>query len=284
MEELTRLRGRIDSISELLTVVHTMRALSAVRMRQANESLAGAREYAEVIGAAFADTVALVEPEGQSPRPQGRDGRGLLVFCSEHGFVGALNEVLMDHASAAFDGGQLFIVGTRGALVASERGIEVSWTLPMTTRRDGIPVVARKIAAEIYRRFEREEIVRLDVVFARPRGVGSWTIEQLSLLPPDPEAFPVSRLNIAPLHYLPARQLMERLTEEYFFAELTHGAMEALAGENTARVAAMGAAHDNIERKLDELRRHEAQLRQEDITTELIDVITGSEALLHPKP
>jgi F-type H+-transporting ATPase subunit gamma len=283
MEELTRLRSRIDSISELLSVVHTMRALSAVRMRQANESLAGSREYAEVIGVAFADALALLEPEWQLPRPQGRGGHGLLVFCSEHGFVGALNEVLIDHASAALDGGKLFMVGTRGTLVASERGIEVSWQLPMTTRRDGIPVVARKIAAELYRRFEREEIDALDLVFARTSGVGSWTIEQQSLLPLDPEAFPVSQPNIPPLHYLPAGQLVERLAEEYFFAELTHGAMEALAGENTARVAAMGAAHDNIERKLDELRHAEANLRQEGITTELIDVITGSEALLHPK-
>ena len=59
--------------------------------------------------------------------------------------------------------------------------------------------------------------------------------------------------------------------------------MEALAGENTARVAAMSAAHDNIERKLEDLRRQEDQLRQSEITTELIDVVTGSEALLHPR-
>ncbi len=282
MEELTRLRSRIDSVSELLGVVHTMRALSAVRMRQANESLAGARTYADVIGAAFADAIALVEPEARSFRRRGSGGRGLLVFSSEHGFVGALNEVLMDHASAALDGGLLFVVGTRGARVASERGIDVSWALPMTTRRDGIPVVARKIATEIYRRFERNEITRLDALFARTRGAGTWTVEQRALLPPDPEAFPASRPNGPPLHYLPAPRLVERLAEEYFFAELAHGAMEALAGENTARMAAMGAAHDNIERKLDELRHREAQLRQEDITTELIDVITGSEALLRP--
>lgn len=284
MEELTRLRSRIDSISELLSIVHTMRALSAVRMRQANESLAGARKYAEVIGTAFAEALALVDTEGRSLRPRSRNGRGLLVFSSEHGFVGALNEVLIDHAATTLDGGHLFIVGTRGARVASERGIDVSWALPMTTRRDGIPVVARKIAAEIYLRFERREIIRLDVIFARTRGAGNWTIEQQSLLPPDPTAFPALRPDIPALHYLPAPQLVERVVEEYFFAELTHAAMEAFAGENTARVAAMGAAHDNIERKLDELRHREAQLRQEDITTELIDVITGSEALLHPGP
>ncbi len=116
MEELTRLRSRIDSISELLGVVHTMRALSAVRMRQANELLAGARTYADVIGAAFADAIALVEPEARSFRRRGSGGRGLLVFSSEHGFVGALNEVLMDHASAALDGGAYSMSSGHGAL------------------------------------------------------------------------------------------------------------------------------------------------------------------------
>ncbi len=63
--------------------------------------------------------------------------------------------------------------------------------------------------------------------------------------------------------------------EECFFAELTRAAMEALAGENTA--------HDNIDRKIEELKRQEDQLHQEEITTELIDVVTGSETLLRSK-
>ncbi len=284
MERLARLRARIDSIGNLREVVHTMRSLSAVRMRQADESLTGAREYAEVIGSALADALALVAPEERPTASPRRGGNGLLVFCSEHGFVGALNEVQIDHAVAALgEGDSLFIVGSRGARTAWERGLDLAWTLPMTSHRDGVPAVAREIAAELYRRFEREEIVRLDMMFARTGGAGRWNCERQSLLPLDAEAFPATQANVPPLHYLPAPRLVEQLVEEYFFAELTRAAMEALAGENTARVAAMSAAHDNIERKLEDLRRQEDQLRQEEITTELIDVVTGSEALLHPR-
>jgi F-type H+-transporting ATPase subunit gamma len=284
VERLAKLHARIQSIGNLREVVHTLRALSAVRMQQADESLPGAREYAEVIGLALADALALVTPE-QRPMPSpGRGGNGLLVFASEHGFVGGLNEVLMDHAADALaDGDSLFVVGSRGARTAQERGLDPAWTLAMTSHRDGVPAVARQIAAELYRRAEREEIVRLDMMFARTGGAGRWNCERQSLLPLDAEAFAATEAAIPPLHYLPAPRLVGQLVEEYFFAELTRAAMEALAGENTARVAAMSAAHDNIERKLEDLRRQEDQLRQEEITTELIDVVTGSEALLHPR-
>jgi len=56
--------------------------------------------------------------------------------------------------------------------------------------------------------------------------------------------------------------------------------LESLAAENAARLAAMSAAHDNIGRKLEDLTRAEHQLRQDAVTTELLDVVTGSEALL----
>ncbi|MGF1641845.1 MAG: F0F1 ATP synthase subunit gamma [Rhodospirillales bacterium] len=284
MERLARLRARIGSVEELRDVAHTMRALAAVRMRQADEALSGARAYAAVVGAALADALALIPPHERLASPR-RDGRGLLVFGSENGFVGALNEVVVDHAAAALgEGDRLFVVGSRATRAARERGLDVDWALPMTSRRDSVPTVARQIAAALYRRFEAEQISRLDMMFAEVGGPGQWTCRRQSLLPLDPAAFQAESDGASPVHYLPAPRLVDLLVEEYFFAELTRGAMEAFAGENTARVAAMSAAHDNIERRLGELKCEEDRLRQEEITTELIDVVTGSEALLHPRP
>ena len=57
-------------------------------------------------------------------------------------------------------------------------------------------------------------------------------------------------------------------------------ATEALAAENAARLAATGGAHENVERRLGELRLREGLLRQEAVTGELLDVITGAEMLL----
>jgi F-type H+-transporting ATPase subunit gamma len=74
--------------------------------------------------------------------------------------------------------------------------------------------------------------------------------------------------------------LLQRLASEYLFAELTRAVMESLASENGARLRVMEAADHNTGDKLEGLRRSENALRQEAITSELLDVVTGSEAIL----
>jgi F-type H+-transporting ATPase subunit gamma len=60
---------------------------------------------------------------------------------------------------------------------------------------------------------------------------------------------------------------------------LTEAAVESLASENAARFAAMASAHDNVSKKLEELRQDARQARQTEITTELLDLVAGAEAL-----
>lgn len=282
MATLPELRTRLKSLGELFDVVGAIRSLAAVRMQQASDALAGAREYADAVGGALAAAMVIVS-EGRAPaRAGGETGRrGVLVFCSEHGFVGSFNEILLGHVRDTLTpDDRLFIVGTRGVGVSEEMALDVAWALPMTSYREGVPVTARKIARELYRRFDSGELTGLETVHARSEAGGRWSIERLSLLPLNLDRFETDTNAVPPLHNLDGERLLEMLIEEYFFAELAHITMESLTAANAARLAAMSAAHDNIERKLDELTKTEHQLQQEAVTTELLDVVVGSEALL----
>jgi F-type H+-transporting ATPase subunit gamma len=73
--------------------------------------------------------------------------------------------------------------------------------------------------------------------------------------------------------------LLERLASEYVYAQLCEAAMYAFAAENEARMMAMAAARTNIESKLNGLSQREHQLRQEEITTEIVELAAGAEAL-----
>jgi F-type H+-transporting ATPase subunit gamma len=84
---------------------------------------------------------------------------------------------------------------------------------------------------------------------------------------------------MAPLHNLPPALLLESLLAEYVFALLTEAAVESIASENATRFLAMESAHDNVTRKLDSLRQEARAARQDEITTELLDLVTGAEAL-----
>ena len=86
--------------------------------------------------------------------------------------------------------------------------------------------------------------------------------------------------NEAPLITLPPQVLLERLAAEYVFAQLCQAAMHAFEAENEARMLAMAAAKTNIESKLSRLSQRERRLRQEEITSEIVELAAGAEALL----
>ena len=84
---------------------------------------------------------------------------------------------------------------------------------------------------------------------------------------------------LPPLCNLAPQLLLEKLVADYLFALLTEAAVELTASENAARFAAMGSAHDNVSKKLEELRQEARQARQSGgITSELLDLVTGTEA------
>ena len=82
-----------------------------------------------------------------------------------------------------------------------------------------------------------------------------------------------------PLTTLPPAYLLEQLTAEYVFAQICEAAMHAFESENEARMMAMASAKSNIGTKLATLQQRERQLRQEEITTEIVELAAGTEAL-----
>lgn len=78
-----------------------------------------------------------------------------------------------------------------------------------------------------------------------------------------------------PIIALPLRILLAELAEEYVFAELCEALTLSLAAENEARMRAMTAAKSNVARMLDELVARTRRLRQEEITSEIIELGSG---------
>jgi len=276
MEDLPRLKARIASLRELRDLMRALRALAASHVQEAQEALRGIRRYTEVIEEAIVEattTMAVERDAGGEVIPTGV--RMLVVFCSEHGFAGAFNDRLLDRVESERENGfRLGIVGRRGAMLAEERGFEILWEVPMATHVGGISAIARQIVGNLM------PAAALDIVFASYRKGGGYEVEIKRLLPLDPHLFIPSRRRSPPLHHLAPGDLLERLAGEYLFAEIARAIMESLASENGARLRAMQTAEHNIGENLARLVGREHTLRQEAITTELLDVVTGSEAVL----
>jgi len=279
MSRLQELERHIASMTELRDVVGALRSLAGIRVQEAQRALSGVRRYADAMDDSIAGALRLIEQRAVLGRPA-RPRRALLLFMAEHGFVGGFNETLLNSPEAApSDADALFVLGSRGAALASERGRRIDWHGPVATRAASAAVSIRGVAAELYRRIARAEISLVEAVFARTRQGAPAAIVRRTVFPLDYERLGRKRQGTAPMHNLRPQPLLEKLVAEYVFALLTEAAIESIASENAARFAAMDSAHDNVTKKLDELCGSARQARQSEITEELLDLATGAEAL-----
>ncbi len=279
MMRLSEIQSHIASMDELLDIVGAMRSLAGMRVQEAQHALPGIRSYAGSMAAGIGSALLLM-PQPVTGTHQERSRRALIVCTAEHGFVGGFNERMLEAAEATVEPSDLlFVLGSRGAALAFERGSKVAWSRPMATRPAGAPDAVNRLTSELYARIARGEIARVDVMFGRYRQAAASTIERRLLLPLDTATLVAKPARQVPLHNLPPRPLLEKLMAEYVFALLTEAAVESIASENAARFAAMESAHDNVGKKLAGLQENVRQARQTEITSELLDLITGAEAM-----
>ncbi len=283
MARIQEVSARIASLKELLDIVAAIRAIAAVQMQQGQHSLDAIRRYADEVSGALAEAASLLALHEPRSAPAECVRLGLVVICSEHGFCGAFNERILDAADRALaeSGGdaRVVVVGSRGAQRAVERGRRPDLTLQMATYSGGVTAIVRRVAREFYRMFCAHELGRLEVVYASYAGGRQTGVERRRLLPLDPVLFERHVPPIPPLVNLGAQELFEGLAGEYFFATLENAVMESFTSENAARFRTMEAAHENIERKFNELSGLARRLRQEAVTTEILDLIGGAEAI-----
>lgn len=279
MTRLTKIQSHIASMDELLDIVGAMRSLAGMRVQESQHALPGIRSYADSMATAIGSALLLM-PQPVTEAHQ-RRGRCAAILCmAEHGFVGGFNERMLEAAEATLNASDmLFVLGSRGAALAYERGREIAWTRPMATRLAGALDAVNSLTNELYARIARGEIARVEVMFARYRQGAASMIEHRLLLPLDTASLAAKSARQVPLHNLAPRPLLEKLIADYVFALLTEAAVESIASENAARFAAMESAHDNVSKKLAGLQENARQARQTEITSELLDLMTGAEAL-----
>lgn len=274
-ERLADIDAHIKGVSELGSVVNAMRGIAASRVQQARNQLAAVDDYAATIAIAIGQALALVPV----PRPAAKRQSGqlaLILFCAEQGFAGAFTERVLNTVTADLGKSELFLIGTRGISVLTEKGINTGWKSAMPSHSSGIPKLADQIVEALYGQIVLGKIDRLDTVFSQSRPGQGTTIERHSLFPFDTTQFPSPKN--APLLNLAPEALLRDLTADYMHAQLCHAALHAFAAENEARMEAMAAARSQIERQLSSLQATQRQVRQEEITAEIIELAAGETA------
>jgi F-type H+-transporting ATPase subunit gamma len=275
-ERLAEIVAQIHNVRQLGAVVTAMRGIAASRAQKSRSLLAGIDAYSDVVSKAIGQALSLLSTDVASTPPPQRAKSGLILFCAEQGFAGAFSERVLD-AAGDVSNTIVLLVGTRGVAVANEHAIEPAWSTPMAANVDAIPSFANRLAETLYG-YVASGVAKVDLLFSRSIS-GSIHVDRHSLLPIDFGRFERPVEAAAPLITLAPELLLERLAAEYVFAQLCEAAMHAFQAENEARMLAMASAKTNIESKLSGLSQRERQLRQEEITTEIVELAAGAGAL-----
>ena len=270
MDQLPRLNARLATLAELRDIVRAMRAMAASATREGEGALPAVRRYSDVVEAAVIDGLDLVDNGGAETRPREKKERLLCLIGTEHGFVGNLNARLVREAVRPTSE-RLFVVGRRAASAAAEEGLRVDGVLPMTSHIRSIPLLARQIT-------ERIVADEVRVAFCRHRPEQGISIVERQVVPVYRPKDKKRNLN-PPLHHLPPIALLRAFAGEYLMGEIARALTEAFVGENATRLRVLTAADRNIGDKMDALRQMARQLRQETITSELLDIVIGVEAV-----
>ncbi|MBV8135075.1 MAG: F0F1 ATP synthase subunit gamma [Deltaproteobacteria bacterium] len=283
MAQEREIATRITSLRDLLEIVSAIRAMAASQMQQAIRSLQAIRCYSDAVGDALSDAAALLPSDGSVAAAARPFKSGLVVFCAEHGLCGAFSERPLRLAEVAIErsGGRLalIVVGSRGGQICRDRGVHPELVVPMATHCVGVTAAARRVAAELYRMFSQRQIAGVEVIYAQ-HGEGPLAhLEQHRLLPLEMPAAEQRREKTSLLINVRPQLLFDDLVGEYFFAALENAAMQSFFSENSTRFRTMEAAHRNIQNKSEELTKLLQRLRQEAVTTEILDLISGAEAL-----
>ncbi len=292
-DSLANLRRKIDSATDLQSVVRTMKALAAASIGQYEQSVLALSDYYRTVerglGVCFRQTAAATGT--LPPVARERGATGIVVFGSDQGLVGQFNDIVVEHALhtlAGISGETVFsAVGERVHARLAEMEIVPRSQFSQPGSVQAITPLVWQILGESERPHGADHVDALYLCYNRPVSGAGFAPVSLRLLPLD-DAWQ-RQLAAQPWssHALPevmgdSRTTLRALIREYLFVSIFRACAESLASENASRLAAMQRADKNIEALLDTLNGSFHRLRQESIDEELFDVITGFEALSTP--
>lgn len=285
------LRRKIDSATDLQSVVRTMKALAASSISQYEQAVHALGEYARSVelglSVCFRGSDTLVSMTSEAVNTQER-ALGAVVFGSDQGLVGKFNDVVTDYARQTLAAQPvpplIWAVGERvhARLEDADLPLAGDFSVPNSVR--AITRLVGQILVESEARLSQGEISGLCLFYNRPTSGAVYAPVSQRLLPLDADWCRQLAERPWPTGNLPevigaGTTTLQALIREYLFVSLFRACAESLASENASRLAAMQRADTNIGELLDELHLTFHRVRQGGIDEELFDVIAGFEAL-----
>jgi F-type H+-transporting ATPase subunit gamma len=294
MPSLKDLRNRIASVKATRKITKAMQMVAAAKLRRAQEAATAARPYAERMDRLLANLNKRANPSN-APRllvGTGKDDVHLLiVMTAERGLCGGFNSNIAKLARqdaqrllAAGKTVKILTVGRKGA-----DNLRRSYGRQIVDRVDmrGLKQIgfdnAAGIASKVLALFEAGEFDVATLYFSEFKSVITQKPTALQLIPaklPAATAAAAGAGAEAIYEYEPGEnEILTDLLPRNIASQIFRGLLENAASEQGARMSAMDSATRNAGDMIDKLTLRYNRQRQANITKELIEIISGAEAL-----
>lgn len=288
------------------SVVKTMKALAMVSIRQYETAVAALTDYNRTVEMGlqillrhrYFSEQPIVLPQGLTNHKKNRT-LGVIIFGSDHGLCGQFNEQIASYAleqiNQQADKPQNIIVATVGVtpkafsfanrlipyLETAKQPVSEQFNLPNSVTVITPMVQEMLLTIESWQSSSFDQII---LFYNKSLSSASYRPQSVQLLPMNAEW--LQRLEKQAWHGegLPNftmnwDDLFSALVRQYLFVSLYQAFAESLKSENNSRLSSMQAAQKNIEERLTELNSQHRHQRQSSITSELLDIVSGFEAL-----
>ena len=292
MASLRDLKKRIGGVKSTRKITAAMKMVAASKLRRAQEQAQAGRPFAEHMASVMASVAAGLPKTEDLPRMitgTGKDDVVLVVLAtSERGLCGAFNTNLARSArrriSALMNEGKtvkVLCVGRKGRdMLRREFGSNIIGSVDLSGVRRLAFSDAQPIADRLSMMFENGEFDRCILFYSRFISVMTQTVTEQQLIP---VAVPNEKLELeggATYEAEPGEaEILEELLPRNLAVQVYHALLENAASEQGARMTAMDSASRNAGDMIDRLTLSYNRARQAAITTELIEIISGAEAL-----
>ena len=284
-QNFERLKHRIDTMGSIRGIVSTMKTMSAINALPYEQAAQAIEAYHDTV---LTGLHAFVRSHGPLPVDTTPASKAVVItFGSDHGLCGNYNEIIAEEAlrvTQATPETRVICVGAQMEDALHGQGITPEETLLPPATADGLGRLSGRLITLLDTLHIAVASVAVTLVHMQRGQHGLQHPIATRLLPLDHKMTadlarkPWTSRSL-PQFRMPPDQLLASLIRSYLFARLYHSAAEAMVTENAARLARMQQAEQSIDDQLDALTTEMRSVRQSEITTELLDVIIGFEAL-----
>ena len=289
MATLRELKGRIGSVASSEKITGAMKMISSAKMHKAEGALRRLLPFRDCVQTIIANLLSS-DAAVSSPLTERREPQRvtLVVFGSDVGLCGAYYVNIFKQLTAHLVGLrenygneitiEIIPVGKKMlkavAKIADARTVIVAAPEGVTSKSDGDAV--KDFAACLRSRFLDGGTDRVDLLGMTYHTAGRQTCGVVRYLPLDPADLGAGEASGRPYLFEPdAAGIFDTVLPMFLLARMQESFAQNRASEQAARVMAMQSANDNAKKLLEQLQLEYNKLRQQSITTELLDIVGG---------